>query len=230
MDFICPSKLKDFLKDGKICNKDRREEYQESLSYAEQLAKHMLGCTFIVRGNGFIISMVELYYGSAGDTGHDWYRNHYIYKNSKYKIRSDMQLEEGILGYLSLDDINDRYNRMDFVIGPKNVAISLLIRNVIDSSGKIVGKPQGSPNLVLKKMLIRTEDHGEKIEIINDLSDINPSKLYLYDTRDKILRLNNLDENKDIKSKYRRNLSSTFEKENNCMWNFSFQGNKFNCP
>jgi hypothetical protein len=228
VDFKNKNYLKNYIFAGNL-DKINKEQYDQSLKTASEIAKYLLGCSLIVKDEVFIISMVELYYGSAGDKYHDWFRNHYIYKCSKYRIRSEVQTKKGLRTYLSLKNVENSYCRMDIVIGPKNVAVSVLIRNVINSKGKLVGKPNGNPNIILKDMKITNEDHDKEIIIIQNKIQIDSKSIYLLDSRADFFNKNKnikVIENHRIKLK-RNNSISDFEKENNLKWNYKIEGNNF---
>lgn len=80
-------------------------EKEEAINAIEDLARNLLGSTLSVRGNKFIIRMLEIYYGGIGDDAQDFYRSHYVYKNSRYKVHSETQCKEGFRVYLSSLDL-----------------------------------------------------------------------------------------------------------------------------
>ena len=156
-------------------------EKEEAINAIEDLARNLLGSTLSVRGNKFIIRMLEIYYGGIGDDAQDFYRNHYVYKNSRYKVHSETQCKEGFRVYLSSLDLNDTYTRFDIVVGASNVPASLLIRSVWDSDFHLIGTGQGSPNIILKAMGLRAEDHDSIIHW-----NSREHEIYLEDTGEKI--------------------------------------------
>lgn len=190
-----------------VTNKD---EVQASISAAEQLGESLLGCTLNVRGNKFVIRMLEIYYGGIGDDAHDWHRTRFMYKKSKYIEQTSIQNEEGFKVYLSSLDVSDTYNRMDIVVGNAGVPISYLLRSVWDAELNLIGKKNGSPNIVLKAMGIQSEDHGKVIEIGNENSEIS-----LENTHEQIIQ----EKGFKIKKQRRINLKSDFENRYNTNWN-----------
>lgn len=186
-------------------------ECKPNIEKCEALAKAMLGCTLHIRERRFIIRMLEIYYGGLADDAHDWYRTRYTYKTSKYKEHTGIQSEEGFRVYISSLDPNDTYARFDIVVGPAGVPISFLIRSVWDEDFNIIGAKSGSPNIVLRKMLLPS-DHGSVISQGND----NVSSIHLEDTHEEILSNRKL----TIKQGKRINLKSTFEEKHNVNWNF----------
>ena len=227
MDVIRKNQIKNFIIAGKLEN-NKKHQYCKALKSASDIAKNLIGCTFIVKGKPFILSMVELYYGSAGDNYHDWFRNHYIHKCSKYRIRSEVQAKEGLRTYIAYQNVNYKYNRMDLVIGPENVAISILIRNVINSNGDLVGKTSGSPNKILRQMGITNEDHDKKVHIIANLDNISCNEIYLFNTRNDFIKKNKscITETPRINLKKNKQIFD-FEDKNSLRWNYKVEGTLF---
>jgi len=165
--------IKNYIDDNGIVRQG--EDVTASLQAAIALGENLLGCTLVVNGKRFIIRMLELYYGGAGDTGHDWYRCRYKYKTSKYKEQTDVQNKQGFAVYLSSVDINDPYTRMDIVAGHEGVPISFLLRSVWEESVDAmvrIGTYAGSPNKVLRQLALSPEHHGAKIAVDQLNADI----------------------------------------------------------
>lgn len=186
------------------------EEINRSILAAEQLAESLLGCTLNVRGKAFIIRMLEIYYGGAGDDAHDWYRTRFSYKTSKYREHTSVQSHDGFSVYLSSLDVSDTYTRMDIVVGHTGVPISFLLRSVWDSSFNLIGSKKGNPNIVLNALGIRSEDHGQPIDLEN-----KNAELYLENTHEQIIN----DRGFQIMRQRRVNLKSEFEEKNKVQWN-----------
>ncbi|WP_129021215.1 hypothetical protein [Edaphocola flava] len=151
------------------------ENVTASLQAAIALGEKILGCTLVVNGKRFIIRMLELYYGGAGDTGHDWYRCRYSYKTSKYKEQTDVQNQQGFAVYLSSGNVEDAYTRMDIVAGHGGVPVSFLLRSVWEESADSmvrIGSYAGSPHTVLKQLALLPEHHGAKIAVDQLNADI----------------------------------------------------------
>ncbi len=189
------------------------EAKKESIQAVEALAESLLGATLSVRGNKFIIRMLEIYYGGIGDDAHDWYRTHFVYKKSKYKEHTNIQEKEGFRVYLNSLDVEDIYTRFDIVVGNEGVPVSFLVRGAWDSDFNPVEKniKKGNPNVVLRKMALKAEDHGKKI----GFNDSN-SEIYIEDTSDEIKKRKGL----EMKNQKRINIKSKFEEKNGILWNF----------
>jgi hypothetical protein len=138
---------------------------EESISIAESIAKRMLGCTIDLKGKKFILTNLELYYGGVGDLAHDWHRARYQTKSSSQNVieRTDIQFDEGIKIYIS----NKAGTRL--VIGPKNVAISLLMRNIATEDGILIGDLNGNPNIIIRPehLNIKDEHNGDIVSLID---------------------------------------------------------------
>lgn len=176
-------------KDGKLIGSP--EEVGKSIAAAEKVAQAMLGCTLRVKGKEFVIRMVELYYGGVADDKHDWYRDRYVYKTSKYVDRSAVQSMGGFRAYIASDDLEDTYNRLDIVIGNEGVPVSLLIRsmwdfdhNVIRSAKDNSSWKKGNPWVVLRSLGLDVSHHDRPIAIG---SDAGRSELSLQNTHDKVI-------------------------------------------
>lgn len=190
------------------------EDVTASLHAAIALGENLLGCTLVVNGKRFIIRMLELYYGGAGDTGHDWHRCRYQYKTSKYKEQTAVQSQQGFAVYLSSGDVNDPYTRMDIVAGHKGVPVSFLLRSVWEVAADAmvrIGAAAGSPNTVLKQLGISQEHHGARIAV-----DQGNADLYLDTTgRDILLQTKQL----TVLYRKRINLKSDFEDQQKVLLN-----------
>jgi 3-methyladenine DNA glycosylase Mpg len=177
----------------------------------EALTESLLGATLVVRGEEFYIRMLEIYYGGIGDPAHDWYRSRYVYKTSKYIGQTEVQEKNGFKIYLSGNDVNDPYTRMDLVVGHEGVPASLLLRSVWDKDFKVMGEKRGSPNKILHEMGIRADDHGKEI-----LVDGSQGDFILKDTHLEKYKENNL----VTRQHCRYNVTDPFEVENNLRWQF----------
>ncbi len=197
---------------GNVADRDI-EAKKESIQAVKELAESLLGATLCVRGNKFVIRMLEIYYGGIGDDAHDWYRTHFEYKKSKYKEHTDVQNKEGFRVYFNSLDVENTYTRFDIVVGNEGVPVSFLIRGAWDSDFNIIEKnvKKGNPNVVLQKMGLKAEDHNKKI----GFNDCN-SEIYIENTSDEIKKRKGL----KIKNQERINIKSKFEKENGVLWNF----------
>lgn len=211
------SEIKNFIVDGKL-EEGKEEEIKSSFIAAEKLCESLLGATLKIRERKFIIRMLEIYYGSAGDYLHDWYRNRFVYKKSKYKTQSAVQSEKGFKIYLSSPNTNDSYTRLDIVVGDEGVAISFLLRSVLDEKFIPIGnKKNGSPNIVLKAMGINGNDHGVEIKIGSDLENDISIEL----THDKIYAERKLQTVSRLRILSKKNEhANDFEKNNELKWNF----------
>ena len=162
-------------KNGEIPSLNTKE-IQASIAEAETITKRMLGGTLVVRGSKFILSSLELYYGGIGDYAHDWYRSNFLKKTAN--DRTEIQNEEGLKIYQNQRG-NGRYKRMDIVIGPQGVPISLLVRNVMRPTGELIGSNMGGPNMVLNAIGILEVDHGKSLSAENDISFIDTHSEYI---------------------------------------------------
>ncbi|MDH6304054.1 3-methyladenine DNA glycosylase Mpg [Parabacteroides sp. PF5-5] len=187
------------------------ETKKTSIQAVEALAKSLLGSTLYIRGNKYIIRMLEIYYGGIGDDAHDWYRTNFIYKKSKYREQTTVQNSKGFRIYLSSNNIDDTYTRFDIVAGHEGVPVSFLIRSVWDSNFDIIGEKNGSPNTILKAMGLNAEDHNKIVEIDDPNSEIN-----IQNTSNEIMNQRKL----TVKQQPRINLKSGFEEGNGVLWNF----------
>ena len=148
---------------GKV-TADKQSEVETCIQAAGAMIQRMLGCTVVIRGKKFIFSNLELYYGGIGDEAHDWHRANFQGTRGISKENSKAQLEPGVRFYLKqLSEGKSRQNRMDIVVGDKGVAISFLIRNVLDENlNSVSDSEDGNPALLLwaDKMNILKTDHG----------------------------------------------------------------------
>ncbi|WP_443631549.1 hypothetical protein ABXT60_04465 [Candidatus Njordibacter sp. Uisw_056] len=154
----------------------KKEDVEKQEALALDVMESFLGCTIRVHGQDFILTSLELYYGGIGDMAHDWYRSSYA---EKYPTKSRhsagntrAQISEGPLFYFNGNGLR---RRCDLVVGNAGVAVSFLIRNVLDKDLIPLGTKNGQPNVVLKRMgLLSDSNHGKPVEII--------------DTRDAVLK------------------------------------------
>lgn len=150
-----------------------KEVLDSSIKAAEELCKSFLGRTINVRGEKFIIKMLELYYGSAGDNKHDWYKSNFPLKNNEERKKwTNIQFQKGYKVYINHKQISEKgtRTRFDIVVGNENIAISFLVRSVLNCKMNIEGKEINGPNNVLKEMKLTTKDHGKEIAIGNEIS------------------------------------------------------------
>lgn len=209
--------IKCCLEDNNVYGKPRKvwQEQKAEIATAiraiEQLTESLLGTALVVRDKVFYIRMLEIYYGGIADPVHDWYRNRYVYKTSKFREQTDVQNERGFKVYLSNSDVQDTYTRMDLVVGEKGVPASLLLRSVWDENFQLVGEKRGSPNKILGVMGIEGDDHGEEIS-----ADALSGKFRLLDTHDEIYK----DRRLVTVQRLRHNVKDPFEKQRNLRWQF----------
>ena len=153
----------------------KKEDVEKQEALALDVMESFLGCTIRVHGQDFILTSLELYYGGIGDMAHDWYRSRYQEKYTKISKHSaektHAQISEGPSFYFNGNGLR---KRCDLVVGNAGVAVSFLIRNVLDKDLIPLGTKNGQPNVVLKGMGLSDDDHGEPVEII--------------DTRDEVLK------------------------------------------
>ncbi len=170
--------LKSLVDQDGIVSEDQLEERDFLLSQAEKLMTRTLGCTIIVKGRKFILSNLELYYGSVGDRAHDWWRTNFSKARGISKEHASYQFREGPRLYLKQRGKGNQ-NRADLIVGPEGVAISFLIRNVWDESRKRVGESiDGNPALILREGSMDIEDSmiGEIIELLDTHSEYVPDE------------------------------------------------------
>ncbi|MBP7553908.1 MAG: DNA-3-methyladenine glycosylase [Spirochaetes bacterium] len=152
-------------------------EINGAIKKAEEITERLLGCALIVRRKIYYISMIELYYGGIGDEAHDYFR----YQNEIVNVQS----QKGLKIYVSKKTNNDnmKHRRMDIVIGPQGVPISVLLRNVVCSETRknLSNSKVGQPNQIIKSfnMGIKWEDHGKEIFYNQDIDNIDSSKEFL---------------------------------------------------
>ena len=155
----------------------KKEDVEKQEALALDVMESFLGCTIRVHGQDFILTNLELYYGGIGDMAHDWYRSRYQGKYTKISKHSagktDAQISEGPLFYFNQKG-NGNHKRCDLVVGKAGVAVSFLIRNVLDENLEPLGTKNGQPNKVLKDMGLKDSDYLQHVEII--------------DTRDEVLK------------------------------------------
>jgi hypothetical protein len=155
----------------------KKEDVEKQEALALGVMESFLGCTMRVHGQDFILSNLELYYGGIGDMAHDWYRSsfkkQYTKKSKHSEEKTLAQISKGPVFYFNKEG-NGNYKRCDLVVGNAGVAVSFLIRNVLDKNLIPLGTKNGQPNVVLKGMGLMDSDHLQNVEII--------------DTRDAVLK------------------------------------------
>ena len=158
-------------KNGNSNSNDPR--FIECKLQAEEITKRLLGCTIGINDRAFILTSLELYYGSLGDTAHDWYRGQFKIKKKDSKIKKDslVQRQDGLRIYLSKFG-SPNYCRFDLAFGPEGVAVSALVRNVFDIKKRVFlgAEPYGQPAVVMIEMDLKKEYHSRKLEEIGDLT------------------------------------------------------------
>ncbi|MCR9206284.1 MAG: hypothetical protein NXH75_17010 [Halobacteriovoraceae bacterium] len=145
------------------------ELQEKCFSEAEKALVKTLGCTIVYQGKKFVLSNLELYYGSAGDKAHDWWRTQYGQARGISKEHAAYQFLEGPRIYAKTKGQGNR-NRMDLIIGPEGVAVSFLIRNLCDELGNpIIPEEHGGPGKLLNENVLNLQDSdiGEKIELLD---------------------------------------------------------------
>ena len=186
------------------------EIVKQSMNSAELLGESLLGTTLIIRGKKFIIRMLEIYYGGVADDSHDWYRNRFEKKTSKFIQHTNVQNQNGFRIYLSSLNTSHRYTRLDIVAGNEGVPISFLLRSVWQENGELIGSKNGNPNIVLQAMGIQPEDHGVLIK-----HNLDSANICIEDTHNEIIASKGL----TIERSKRINLKSDFEDKNQLLWN-----------
>jgi hypothetical protein len=155
----------------------KKEDVNKQVDLALGVMESFLGCTIRVHGQDFILTSLELYYGGIGDMAHDWYRSsypeRYTKKSRHSEEKTEAQISEGPLFYFNQKG-NGNHKRCDLVVGKAGVAVSFLIRNVLDENLEPLGTKNGQPNKVLKDMGLKDSDYLQHVEII--------------DTRDEVLK------------------------------------------
>lgn len=144
--------------------KDKNHLIASNESKAIGVVKSMLGMELEVRGKKFTLTNLELYYGGIGDKAHDWYRLAFPFKCPK-KSKTNRELSKTQLHLGPKFYFNQKGNggrkRADIVLGKEGVAVSVLIRNVADENGNLVGSIDGNTQLILGPMGVLDEDHGK---------------------------------------------------------------------
>jgi hypothetical protein len=88
--------------------------------------------------------------------------------------------------------------------------VSFLVRSVWDENFQLVGRSNGSPNIVLQTLGLQSDDHGKEIPLHNTTAPI-----YLEDTHHDIIVKKGL----HVKQDRRINLKADFEERNHLLWN-----------
>jgi hypothetical protein len=208
--------LKNFINErGEIILKNR-EEFNTSVRKAEEITEALLGCTLMVRNKPFIISMLELYYGSMADTECYWYRTNFMVKKSTRVGHLKLHDEPGLKVYINvLNDIST-YQNFNIIVGPMDVPVCILVRSVFDQGFRVIGKTSGSPKLIMKAMDISSKDHGKEI-VFSDraIEDVN-HEFVLIDTHREVYEKGNF----VTRQRRRINVNPEFEDKYHLEWNF----------
>jgi hypothetical protein len=209
--------IRNFIDENGKLLKGKKSEIEKSIAKAEEITEHLLGCTLIVGDKKYILSMLELYYGGVGDPAHDWFKKSFRAKKKNLVMikQTEVQKRKGLRIYLSSPKINhaNRHQRFDIVIGPANVAISVLVRGVLDISNSTperIGARNGSPNTVLHALKINSKHHDQIIHLSES------SKFRLIDTHSKYVKMEG-----DVHRQLRINLCNCFENKYSMKWNYS---------
>lgn len=207
--------MRSFIDDNPI--KGKKSEIEKSIAKAEEITKHLLGCTLVVRGEKYILSMLELYYGGVGDPAHDWFKKRFGVKKTNPDMIKHTKVQErkGLRIYLSSATMNRAYKhqRFDIVIGSENIPVSVLVRGVLkvkNSTPERIGARNGSPNTVLHALKINSKHHDQIIHLSES------SKFSLLDTHSKYVK-----KESDIHRQLRINLCNCFENKYSRKWNYS---------
>jgi hypothetical protein len=199
--FYLDPKLENHINDkGKITEKTR-EGIEKSIEAALNIGRRLIGGTIVTRNKKYVLSMLELYYGSVGDDAHDWYKVNYS-KNVANGISREqvkLQEQEGLCFY-SKHRKNSNWNRIDIVVGQKGTAVSFLIRNLINiKDGKsLVPNPKGGSGLVARELFSESIVEKPKIDCYKKSNSCH----HFYDTHEAFLKANDKSD-KDIESKLR---------------------------
>lgn len=216
------AQLKNFINErGEVIFGDT-EEYNISIRKAEEITTALLGCTLMVRNKPYILSMLELYYGSIADTECYWYRTNFLVKKSTRINFLKLHDEPGLRVYINvLNDIST-YQNFNIIVGPKNVPVCILVRSVLDSGSKVIGKKNGSPKLIMKEMGVSSSDHGKGIGFFDVGNEKISQDFVLIDTHREVYDKHNF----VTCQKKRINVNPEFEIKNNLEWNFYMAANK----
>jgi hypothetical protein len=190
--------------------KGKKSEIEKSIAKAEEITKHLLGCTLVVGKEKYILSMLELYYGGVGDTEHDWFRKRFKVLRKKPEMIKHTEIQQGKGLRIYLSSPTNQYQRFDIVIGPDNVAVSVLVRGVLNSSLDRLGARNGSPNKVLHALKIKSKDHNQIIYLSKS------SKFRLIDTHSKYVKMEG-----DVHRQLRINICHDFENKYSKRLNYS---------
>jgi len=211
------------------------EGCKKSEKAALVIGERLLGSTLVTNEKLYIISMVELYYGGIGDDRHDWYRKNIISKGKSHGWKNAGKIEaEGLCFYSKLDK-SSNWNRIDIVVGPAEVPVSFLLRNLITCDKKpLISRKSGGPGLTARELysealLLYPKIHFEPSEEVK-------VKHFLFDTHEVFFNKNHMD-NSDIKRK-KRCINNKFDglpgKYNNEFmekpWNLSIHAPSFEFP
>lgn len=132
-EFYLNKKIEHLVDDNGCVPDNKMKSAHICSEIAEEVASRMLGCSLCVGEKNYILTELELYYGSIGDCSHDWYRQAHIANSRGYNHRHaiDIKTSKGLRIYLNQKGQSTR-RRMDIIIGNEGVAISLLVREVFD--------------------------------------------------------------------------------------------------
>jgi len=142
------------------------------------------GRTIEVKGRRFILTNLELYFGGIGDKSHDWYRARFPEKYDKHpRVSTELSnliLLEGPRIYQNKKSISNR-TRCDIIVGPQDVAISFLIRNMLDENGNLViPKENGGTMKIAELFNLSPNEIGSQVMISTTPDEkykgIHPSK------------------------------------------------------
>lgn len=152
--------------DGEI-PKEKVHLVEVNEAIAIKVVKSMLGMQLEVRGNRFLLTNLELYYGGLGDPAHDWYKANYPGKYGRTKVNKKQTEAQFLCGprlYINQPgSAKYKYKRMDIVLGKADVAVSVLVRNAVDDKFKLLGKIDGQTKIVIDRMEILDLDHGKDL-------------------------------------------------------------------
>ena len=182
------------------------------IDLAKKMCLNLLGSTLIVRGKPYILASLELYYGGVGDMGNDWHR--YNFQSKKGLSGEDVkwQVTGGPRVYISK---HGPRQRMDIVLGPDGVAVSALVRNVIDpEKGSFSDSWIGNTKLIQDRMGISRADLGKPIKPGGEFELIDTHGKYVSSVENDIIHAKRVQAGKHIGFK------GTWGEE---LWNFTLR-------
>lgn len=151
-------------------NPTLQNQITTSIQNIEKLCDLLLGSILEVRGKKFILIGLEIYYGSIGDTLQDWYKVNYG-GNAHGVAHANVVHQEGpaLQVYFNQNNFGPR-TRIDIVVGPQEVAASILIRDIQPhgANAPISGPNRcftalGVQNNDLKKPIVLTPNTGDYV-------------------------------------------------------------------